>query len=92
MSATVWKYDVPLGFDCDRELPRGARVVHVAAQHPESAESVQFWAEVDTTQPMETRQFFIAGTGHPVRPEAIYLGTAIVCDGELVWHLYEVPR
>ena len=86
---TVWKYDIPVGFDCDRQLPAGARIVSVGAQFPDAAEVVQFWAEVDSDRPTETRQFFAAGTGHPVG-EAEYVGTAICASGALVWHLYEV--
>lgn len=88
----VWKYEIPVGFDVDRKMPEGARIVYVGAQDPHNPDSVQFWAEVDDSQPTETRQFFIAGTGHPIGPDGEYVGTAICLDGALVWHLYEVPR
>jgi hypothetical protein len=85
---SVWKYDVEIGGDVPLAMPVDARIVHVAAQQGPTV--VQLWAEVETTAPKVTRQFFIAGTGHPIENGAEYIGTAICLDGALVWHLYEL--
>jgi hypothetical protein len=85
---TVYKY--PMGFigHCALELPVGATIVHFGAQ----SDVPMLWALVDTTAPMETRSFRLAGTGHPIESslELNHIGTTSVMRGEIVVHLFEI--
>lgn len=57
----------------------------VAAASPTT---VEFWCEVDTTQPETGRLFQIVGTGHPIPHGWSLIGTSQRVEG-LVWHLLE---
>lgn len=88
---TVWRYDLPVTDHVTLvEMPRGTQLLHVASQHGQ-LDSVQLWAGVDPSEPAEPRAFVVRGTGQSVGAEhEHYVGTAIVADGRLVWHLFEV--
>lgn len=73
------------------QLPPGTEILHVGCQSRDPR-FVSAWYEV--ILPIfstETRSFQVFGTGHEVPPGPSYVGTAIVPDRNLVWHLYEVP-
>jgi hypothetical protein len=87
----VYKYQVPIADMFSLDLPKGAKILSFHfAQH----EQPNIWALVDETQEAtERRDFFLAGTGHPV-PNApdldlTFIGTALMAGGALVWHLFE---
>lgn len=46
------------------------------------------WAEVETTNEVVNHEFQVFGTGHQVRDDMEYIGTAQ--QDSLVWHLYWV--
>lgn len=62
-------------------------VLHVDSR---SAEIVEFWA-LDSGGPLVARAFSVVGTGHSYPDHWKYVGSVIVADGALVWHLMEVP-
>jgi hypothetical protein len=86
---TVWKFPVPFpGPDAFTiEMPAGAEVMAVHMQHGQP----QMWALVDPSRPAEARRFRIAGTGHPINEQIEqYVGTFLMYEGELVFHVFEV--
>lgn len=86
---TVHKYVVPVPRfgKSSIEMPRRAEALHVAAQ----GGKIMLWARVDTEEPMVTRSFFVAGTGHRLLLEGRYIGTAHL-PGPLVFHVFDEAR
>lgn len=85
---SVWKYEVDVTEATTIEMPKGARIVHVA--HQRNVDHIlTFWAEVNLAAHLESRRFIAAGTGHRIPDDARYVGTDCV-NPMLVWHLYEV--
>jgi hypothetical protein len=74
------------------ELPVDACALSVGFQ----GEMLYMWVIVDTSEPMETRSFWVAGTGHVLpAKDLIYIGTAQKETGsfaspDLVLHVFEV--
>lgn len=84
---TVFKYPVPITDTFTLRLPDEAEVLSVAVQ----SGSVYLWALLDPSQATEPRRFRLAGTGHPITEELlIFIGTVLLHDGALVFHLFEV--
>jgi hypothetical protein len=85
---TIWKYIL----EPDKlsiTMPKNAKILTVREQHG----SICMWAEVDSENETETRVFSIYGTGHRM-PRGMglqehYIGTAMLSDGNLVFHVYE---
>lgn len=85
----VFKYPVKIGDRFSLELPRSARVLSVAEQN----QSVNLWALVDPDESTETRNFVMAGTGHPINlPEQKlkFINTILMMGGSLVFHFFEI--
>lgn len=91
---SVWKYATPLRELDDVlviDMPAGAVVLSVANQR----EHLAVYAEVCPGQRTTTpHRFRIAGTGHPIdmEPGQRFIGTVLFADGDLVFHVYELPR
>lgn len=84
---TIWKYDFQIKDGEQRQsIPRDAQVLTVAEQNG----LLCAWALVVPGRQLEQRVFRIHGTGHPVDPNDIYLGTAHIAP--FVWHLFEVRK
>ena len=81
---TVWKITLNQP-EQDFDLPRGARVVHVATQDDNPC----VWLDLDTSRIVQSRTFAAYGTGHLVPEDAAYVGTARGVAGGLVFHIYE---
>jgi hypothetical protein len=88
---TVYKYALK-GDGNVLDLPADAQPLSVGFQ----GEMLYLWALVDTADPIETRSFWVGGTGHvlPAR-DLIYIGTAQKETGsfaspDLVLHVFEV--
>ncbi len=60
---------------------------------PDSAHTVDFWAEgtIDGPEPAQ-RVFQVFGTGHPLPEGALWRGTCDRTPEGLVWHLYELTE
>ena len=67
------------------DLPRAADIIHVAIQN----DLVTFWAEVDTEQPLEAREFAVFETGANLDHERGVTHRGTILEGSFVWHLYE---
>lgn len=86
MNTTIYKYEIPVEDSFAIRMPRGARVlsVHVQGGRP------FVWAEVDPDAFPVHHRFQLRGTGHPLRgSEGRFIGTFLVREGALVFHLYE---
>lgn len=94
MNLTVHKISVPVNDKAvPFDLPQDARIIHVGCQSPD-ARWVSVWYEVQLpirSDAMVTRHFQVFGTGHVVPAGCFYIGTAIVPNKSIVWHVYEVP-
>lgn len=88
---TIHKYefDFEIGEVFELELRRDAHLLHV--DHQPSTNKHAIWAAVDTNLPMIKRKFFVVGTGQPLPVDRAIapVGTWLVGDGSLVWHLWE---
>jgi hypothetical protein len=86
---TTWKYSIPVLDLFQLELPKGARLLHVAAH----GELGQMWFEIpDRNAERVKRGFFDHGTGNWLPDGYAYRGTFMFDrpgDGPAVWHLYE---
>lgn len=85
----VWKFGVRIeAAHTVFEMPRDARLVHVAPLTPRGDEIVLLWFEVDLDAPRDIRTFRIFGTGDPaIRDDYQYCGTTQ--QARWVWHVYE---
>lgn len=83
----VWKFTLPIEDTAVIDMPTGAEVLSVAAQHGD----LQLWARVSTHARPEPRTFHVRGTGHPLLDAATgrFIGTVQMRNGTLVWHIFE---
>lgn len=81
---SVWKFE--LHPYTSVRMPVGATPLYVGAQ----GDAICLWAKVETEGPWEVRSFVIVGTGHEL-PEHTgkYLGTAMLSNGALVFHVFD---
>lgn len=88
---TVWKFVLTLVDRPVVEMPAGAQVLSVAVQ----GDQVCLWARVDPDEPKELRHFRCLGTGHAFSEAdqdtlGRFVGTVLLMDGGLVFHLFEL--
>ena len=91
MTKSVYKYTlVPTDTQVVR-MPASAKILSVANQD----DCIRVWAEVNPDPDVRVvhRVFHIFGTGHQM-PEApgIFVGTVLMCGGQLVFHVYVDPE
>lgn len=91
----VWKFPMKVTDLQPLRLPKGAVVLSVGCQ----GESLNLWAQVDPTETEhEDRIFEVRGTGHelpvvaPSEMRREFIGTTMMLDGALVWHVFELVR
>lgn len=84
MSKVIWKFPIPVINRFKLDMPAGAKVLHVATQNDEPC----IWALVDPARAVEARRFRLVGTGHEVTNPGEYVGTFMMRDGALVFHLF----
>jgi len=65
-------------------IPQNSKILFVGNQNG----NLTFWIEVDTASTPIMRSFVVHGTGHPIRNNEIYIGSAMIAP--YVWHVYEV--
>ena len=90
---TVYKYE--LKAVCHQNLtepvmmPNGAKILHVDAQ----GDDMFVWAEVDTERSVVDFHFEVFGTGHEMQEdmgvERNHIGSLMMHDGALVFHVYQ---
>lgn len=88
---TIYKYDLIADDYVELAMPRNAWILSVKLQKG----IPRIWALVDTEQPLETRTFRIAGTGHPIEEptnKLQFVGTFLMVEENLVFHLFEVIK
>jgi hypothetical protein len=84
---TIWKYEVPILGCFSLELPAGAELLTVQVQFGVPC----IWVIVDPEKPLIEMQFRLFGTGHEINPkmgELTHVGSFMMLDGMLVWHLF----
>lgn len=81
----VFKYLVPIGDDVRVTMPAGGKVLHVALQNAQPT----IWALVSDDALDEQRTFHWRGTGHDCDGLGSHLGTVLMYDGALVFHLFD---
>ncbi len=83
----IWKFPVqPNRFSLD--IPMGAQILHLAVQG--DAGEPQMWVLVNPEAKPERRTFTVYGTGWPISNQFIaYIGTFMMEDGALVFHVFE---
>ncbi len=85
---TIWKFEVPINDKVTKiEMPMGARIVHVGAQH---TDTLTFWAMVDKDLPTQWRSFTVIGTGHEFANYWLHVGSVLM--EPFVWHLLEATH
>lgn len=87
----IFKYTLRFDEYIELELPIGAKILHFGIQY----DAPRIWALVDPTAKKEIRKFRFTGTGHPITetdPELNFIGTVLMRNGTLVWHLFEVKE
>lgn len=87
MLEQVWKFPLELRDHAEVSMPEGAKVLMIGEQNG----VVWIWALVDPTKPYEGRTFRVAGTGHElgrIPDDAEHLGSVILQDGLLVFHVF----
>lgn len=82
----IWKFNVEPG-QFSHELPRSAQVLSV---HMQSG-SAFMWVLLDPDYPKTMRTFHVVGTGQRVveLDMFIFIGTFLMENDSLVWHLFE---
>jgi len=86
MNTTIHKYEVPILDHMIISLPEGAEILSVHVQRGTPC----MWAAVDPDAPLVGRQFELRETGHALTgAEGRFVGTFLLQDGALVFHLYE---
>jgi hypothetical protein len=83
---TVWKQPLRITPFQPITIPEGAEVLHIAEQHGELC----IWFRCDTSARPVTRYIAICGTGGacPSDDEGQYLGSVLMLEGGLVWHVF----
>lgn len=83
MKKTIWKYE--LNVETMILMPSGAEILSAHTQ----ADSVCLWVLVDPNAEEEKRTFTVYGTGDKVKPSSEYIGTVLMCNDALVFHVFE---
>ena len=94
---TVYKYQLRGSNRTIVEMPKGAKILHVANQDGNPV----LWARVDTERKIEERTILLVGTGWPISDVGVdplkvdpwyYIGTFMSHNSSLVWHVFEELR
>ena len=85
MTKRIFKYDIIIRDDFSISMPIGAEILSVKVQHG----IPKLWAIVDDQADKESRAFQIYGTGHVAPENGTFIDTFLMCDDDLVWHLFE---
>lgn len=81
---TIYKYSVRPQFSNYIRIPTGGKFLCAGYQDGWP----RVWFEVDTLQEVEQRCLYAVGTGHDVRDNWKYLGSAQESCEPYVWHIY----
>jgi hypothetical protein len=72
------------------EMHKSSRILSVQNQDS----TLQIWALVETVSPLIKRKFRVFATGEEIvsTDKLEYIGTCLVFNGILVWHVFEVKK
>ena len=88
--SVIWKYELEHAGKCDLEVPEGATPLCVLNQRERL---VMHMLVPDHMAEKITRRFMVAGTGSGIIPPGgTYVGTAMLCRGDLVWHVFDLGK
>lgn len=84
----IWKFPFPVQDDITIEMPAFAEILHVDVQNGVPT----LWAIVDPQHVNDKRTFHLYGTGHEMHIDTNekHIGSFLMYDGSLVFHLFEV--
>jgi len=85
MKGRIWKYSLSVGMNTVR-MNEGTTVLHVDNQR----EDVALWAVSNPFNPPVSRKFYVTGTDGVVDENMNYIGTVLLANASLVWHVFEV--
>ncbi len=83
----IYKYLMEITDKPTIELPRGAKLLHIAEQNS----ALCLWALVDTVAKIVPVSFRVVGTGHEFNDTEdfpVFVGTALMMRGSLVFHVF----
>jgi len=84
---TIYKYELnPLHTVLD--MPKGAELLCIKVQRGTPC----LWALVDPDADMEHRPLVVFGTGHEVVNAGKYIGTFLIENDSLVFHVFEATQ
>lgn len=82
----IYKYEIPIDDYVLIDMPEVVEYLCVQVQNNKP----YLWAMVKTKSYVQTRGFFVVGTGHPMPKDAgDYLGTFQLHNGGLVFHVFK---
>ena len=89
MTGTIWKWVLRIADEQEIEVPKGTKLIS-AGWDPKTGTCV--WGEVPRPNAPKVKiLILIVGTGHRLPDlKGRFIGTAIMLDMGLVWHVYEV--
>jgi hypothetical protein len=88
MTRRILKWTIPVD---DRDHPVGAGpLVHVDSQNDPGV--VQVWTDETDAEHVDVTSARVYATGQPLPERDEVLGTALVLDGALVWHVLRSRR
>jgi hypothetical protein len=89
---TVWKFPIEATETQAIQMPRGAKLLHVAAQGEGLRAQPCVWVLCDTEAPRTFRTLAVVGTGHHSAhvAELPHVGSFLLGHGELVFHVFDM--
>lgn len=93
MKQTIYRYGIDVEDEVVLKMPRGARIISVGTKTPSAGSMLDLWAMCDPEETeLESVRIRIVGTGHPIPDwqQLLFIGTVVVYDGVLVWHVFKV--
>jgi len=82
---TIWKFPIPIQDQFTIEMPRDAEILHVDTQNNSGC----LWVRVVPERTTEVRRFILRRTGHSMYEDCSHIGSFILNDGALAFHLFE---
>ncbi len=86
---TIWKYEVPIKDSFSIQIPEGGKILSLQTQKG----TPYIWILVDQSRRNEQRNFRYFGTGFPIEnpidSNLLYIGSVLIQDEVLVFHLFE---
>lgn len=88
---TIWKKVLDVADEQVIRVPRGAEMLHAGLQRGHFC--VWYLCDPDPEVPPEERSIRICGTGHEVPDGPLrHLGTLLLSNDQLVFHVFEVLK